>query len=74
MAIHSQRGKPSSTGGGGRVLLPPGPARWGPQEAEHKTAVVGEGDAAEAEGYPVLQGKTAGGISVPQAGGGENTP
>ena len=27
-----------------------------PQEAEHKTAAVGEGDAAEAEGYPVPQG------------------
>ena len=35
-----------------------------PQEAEHKTAAVGEGDAAEAEGYPVPQGR----------GGGENTP
>ena len=59
-------------GGGGRVLLPPWPARtvgkpqdrrgqgWGegmPQEAEHKTAAVGEGGAAEAEGYhPVPQG------------------
>ena len=42
------------------------PQGWGegmPQEAEHKTAAVGEGDAAEAEGYP-----------VPQGGGGENTP
>ena len=27
-----------------------------PQEAEHKTAAVGEGDAAEAEGYSVPQG------------------
>ena len=30
------------------------------QEAEHKTAAVGEGDAAEAEGYPVPQGGGAG--------------
>ena len=62
------------------VLGPPPngipPARWGegmPQEAEHKTAAVGEGDAAEAEGYPVPQGKTAGGISC-STGGGENAP
>ena len=35
------------------------PQGWGegmPQEAEHKTAAVGEGDAAEAEGYPAPQG------------------
>ena len=49
--------------GGGRVLLPPRCGEGMPQEAGHKTAVVGEGDAAEAEGYP-----------VPQRGRGENTP
>ena len=56
--------------GAGRVLLPPWPARWGegmPQEAEHKTAAVGEGmpqkqrdilfhRANPQEGYPVPQG------------------
>ena len=62
-----RKGKPAcSTGGGGFSFLPgphaqlenTKPQGWGGdvQEAEHKTAAVGEGDAAEAEGYPVPQG------------------
>ena len=49
-------GKPQNRRGGGRACR---------RKAEHKTAAVGEGDAAEAEGYPVPQG--VGGR------GGENT-
>ena len=59
--IHKGENHPVPQGGGGEGM---------PQEAEHKTAVVGEGDAAEAEGYPVPQGKTAGGISCSTGGGG----
>ena len=60
-----QKGKPScSTGGGAgspsslaswKSTKPQGWGEGMPQEAEHKTAAVGEGDAAEAEGYPVPQ-------------------
>ena len=50
-----------STGGGGSPSSLARTHSWKttkPQEAEHKTAVVGEGHAAaaEAEGYPVPQG------------------
>ena len=79
MAIHSQRhgvcmcvcvwqkGRTilfhRGAGGGGRVLLPPWPARTVGKPQNRRGGGVGEGDAAEAEGYP-----------VPQGGGGENTP
>ena len=76
MAIHSQRhgvcdGKRENHpvppgGGGGGFSSPPGPhAQWEttkPQEAEHKTAAVGEGDAAEQRDILFHRGGGAGRI------------
>ena len=78
MAIHSQRRKPSCStgGGGGRVLLLLWPARWGegmPQEAEHKTAAVGEGMPQKQRDILFHRAKPQEGYPVPQ-GGGKITP
>ena len=68
MAIHSQRHGVCVYGKRENHPVPQGrgfsflPGEGMPQEAEHKTAAVGEGDAAEAEGYPVPQGGGAGRI------------
>ena len=67
VCVYGEReNQPVPQGGGGFSFLPgphaqlenTKPQGWGGdvQEAEHKTAAVGEGDAAEAEGYPVPQG------------------
>ena len=65
MAIHSQRGKPScSTKGGGSSLA----RTVGGGDAQNRGD--GGGDAAEGEGYPVPQGKTAGDILFHRGGGG----
>ena len=59
-------------GGGGRVLLPPWPARWGegmPQEAQHKTAAVGEGMPQKQRDILFHRAKPQEGYPVPQGGG-----
>ena len=82
MAIHSQdmvlyvygkrENHPVPRGGGGRVLLPPWPARCGegmPQEAQHKTAAVGEGMPQKQRDILFHRAKPQEGYPVPQGGG-----
>ena len=70
--IHKEENHPVPQGGGGRVLLLLWPARWGegmPQEAEHKTAAVGEGMPQKQRDILFHRAKPQEGYPIPQGGG-----